>query len=420
MDKATRREAIENKLVAARTRLILNKPFLGALVLRLPLQAADPAWCPRTFTDAKTLFYNPGYIEALDFEQVQFALSSQALHCALSHFNRRGHREEQRWATACDFAVNLILADEGLRAPPDAIISDEYRGMTAEEIYPLLETSELPELREPADDDAPPHNDSAKRLDRPRDTNEDRPATPTQRGDSGQSPVAANGAVPGRDRAAAPQPLSATEKDALQQKWQQRLAGAAQRAQQAGKLGEGIARMIELFLQPRLPWRAVLARYMNSITRDDYSYARPSSRRGDPAIFPSLRSAQVDLVVAVDVSGSIGADELNEFMAEIDALKSQVRARVTLLACDSKITEGSPWIFESWECCRLPAQVVGSGSTDFAPVFEWVENQDYRPDLLIYFTDAQGLFPKTEPAYPALWLVKGQRDVPWGQRIQLN
>jgi hypothetical protein len=36
-------EEIENKLSAARTRLILDKPFLGALVLRLPLQAADPS-----------------------------------------------------------------------------------------------------------------------------------------------------------------------------------------------------------------------------------------------------------------------------------------------------------------------------------------------------------------------------------------
>ena len=33
---------VQNKLAAARTRLILDKPFLGALVLRLPLVAADP------------------------------------------------------------------------------------------------------------------------------------------------------------------------------------------------------------------------------------------------------------------------------------------------------------------------------------------------------------------------------------------
>ena len=58
--------------------------------------------------------------------------------------------------------------------------------------------------------------------------------------------------------------------------------------------------------------------------------------------------------------------------------------------------------------------------TDFRPVFDWVARQDHRPELLIYFTDAEGEFPAAEPDYPVLWLVKGRTPVPWGQRIQLN
>ncbi|MFI0460222.1 MAG: VWA-like domain-containing protein, partial [Candidatus Thiodiazotropha endolucinida] len=42
------------------------------------------------------------------------------------------------------------------------------------------------------------------------------------------------------------------------------------------------------------------------------------------------------------------------------------------------------------------------------------------PDLLVYFTDAEGAFPKQVPHYPVIWLVKGKRTPPWGQRIQLN
>ena len=36
-------DKVETKLAAARTRLILDKPFLGALVLRMPLQQGDSA-----------------------------------------------------------------------------------------------------------------------------------------------------------------------------------------------------------------------------------------------------------------------------------------------------------------------------------------------------------------------------------------
>ena len=322
--------------------------------------------------------------------------------------------------------------------------------MTAEEIYPLLDSEDEPEDQPQADEEDEPEQDSEATHDDQMRQREARPAddSGSQRG-AGESPrqkkrdgrpgakdsrredragpdpaesgdETGAGGARGSSLAAAPPPLTEAEKESLRQQWQQRLAGAAQLALQAGKRSQGMARLIELMLQPSLPWRAVLARFMNAIARDDYSYARPSSRRGDPAIFPSLRSGQIDVVVAVDVSGSIDAAELNEFMSEIDGLKAQVRARVTLLTCDSKITGDSPWIFEAWEQCRLPDEVSGGGGTDFGPVFEWIETRHQPPDLLIYFTDAQGQFPAAEPDYPSLWLVKGKGEVPWGQRIQLN
>ena len=455
-------EAIENKLSAARTRLILDKPFLGALVLRLPMQAADPSWCATTGTDARKFYYNPAYAEELRPDEAQFVLAHEALHCALSHFARRGHRVKHRWDIACDYAINGILVEEGLTPPPGALILKEYQGMTAEEIYPMIEDNDHSETldqhlydkqedpaeggedrkRNPLDEqDNPSGNPGGEgesqapqqqgQGDRP--PPQDQPPERDDEGEGGsrqQPDQEADGGAgesmqPPPDEgqselAPPPPPLSETEKDALSVQWQQRLAGAAQLAQQAGKLGEGMARMIDFFLQPTLPWRALLARFLNSLSRDDYSYTRPSGRRGDPAIFPSLRSPQMNLVVAVDVSGSIHGDELSEFIAEIDALKAQVRARVTLLTADARITGDSPWRYEAWEQCRLPEQIEGGGGTDFRPVFDWVVQNDENPDLLIYFTDADGPFPEIEPDYPVVWLVKGRKAVPWGSRIQLN
>ena len=126
-------EDIERKLSAACTWLIIDKPFLGALVLRLPLVAADPKWCPTTATDVRALYYNPEYIGALDLEQTKFALAHEALHCALSHFHRRGHRDKRRWDIACDYAINPLLAADGLKPPPNVLLLDGFEGMTAEE-----------------------------------------------------------------------------------------------------------------------------------------------------------------------------------------------------------------------------------------------------------------------------------------------
>ena len=107
-------------------------------------------------------------------------------------------------------------------------------------------------------------------------------------------------------------------------------------------------------------------------------------------------------------------------MTEIDAIKSHVRARITLLTCDSELNQGCPWYFEPWDEFSRDIEILGGGGTNFRPPFEWIENQDRMPDLLIYFTDARGIFPQQEPMYPVLWLVKGQATVPFGQRVQLN
>jgi predicted metal-dependent peptidase len=411
-------QAVETKLAAARTRLILEKPFLGALVLRLPLQSAKSDWCPTTATDARGFYYNPDYIAALSLDQTQFMLAHEALHCALSHFARRQHRVKHRWDLACDYAINPLLIDDGLRPPPNALVMPMYKGMTAEEIYPLLDDNDESETLDKHvydNDESSRGTDSGMRED---DLDRRPPPEKSEQGEQGQEPDARAG--PDQSQGAAqPPPLTPDEQETLSVQWQQRMAGAAQQAMQHGKLGGELARMIDHLLQPQLPWRMLLARYMTATARDDYTYMRPSRREGD-FILPTLRSHQLDLIVAVDTSGSIRDAEMEEFIAEVNALKGQVRARVTFLPCDAQLCEGAPWIFNSWEEFRQPEEIKGGGGTSFLPVFAWIEHQGIRPDLVVYFTDAQGDFPERVPSYPVVWLVKGKSKVPWGQRIQLN
>lgn len=383
------------KMAAARTRLILDKPFLGALALRLPLVEAEANWCQSTWSNGQSLFYNRAYIDALSVEQTQFALSREAMHCALLHFYRRGNRLRNLWENACDYAVNPLLIEDGLQPTPDTVSLPEFQGMTAEEIYPLLQDNE--QQQEPSNGDSP-------------DPDSGRQQEPSTGEDPGQSSEQQRNA----------QNLPQNEMERLSTQWQQRLAAAAQQALQAGKLSPEMARMVDLFLQPKLPWRSLLAQHLSATARNDYSYTRPTSRRGDPAVFPGLRSEEIDLVVAVDTSGSIRESEIGQFFSEINAIKGQIRARIALLCCDDEIGKQFPVFFEAWDEFKFEPEVKGGGGTDFRPVFDWIDQQDMKPDTLVYFTDASGKFPRFEPNYPTLWLVKGKAKVPFGARIQLN
>ena len=399
-------DEVETKLSAARTRLILDKPFLGALVLRLPMHATKPERCKTIGTDVRALYYNPDYISRLSLDQTQFVLAHEALHCALSHFARRQHRVRQRWDIACDLAINPLLIKEGLKPPPGVLLKSGFEDMMAEEIYPYIDEDMEEETH---DDHFYDQDDKSQGSSGGQSPDED----PDEGGGSGtgDSEPEQSGNVP--------RPLTETEQEQLAVQWRQRLAGAAQQAMQAGKLGAAMARLVEHLLQPQLPWRMLLARYMTAAARDDYSYQRTSRREGN-AMLPSLKSAQINVAVILDTSGSVNDTEMREFVSEIDAIKGQMRARLTLHACDAELCKNGPWHFEPWEEFSMPSNLYGKGGTRFTPVFEWLEQADWKPDLVVYFTDAEGEFPSAEPTFPVLWLVKGHGKVPWGQRVQLN
>ncbi len=407
---------ILTKLAAARTRLIMERPFLGSLVMHLPLKPA-PEWCKTTATDARAFYFNPVFIDHLNLAQTQFVLAHEAMHCAMGHDHRRNGRIKRRWDVACEHAVNLVLIEDGMKPPLYGILADQnYMTLSAEEIYPLIpEDTEEESFDEHLFDDDSQTGSSA-------DPNEH--ADDPEKGDAGGAGQSGEtdpqdregGAGSASDR---PDPLSQSEREELAEQWQNRLAAAAQAARQAGKLSQSMLRWVDDLLAPSLPWRALIARFFAINQRDDYSWRRPSRREGN-AILPRLSSEGLEVVAAIDTSGSISDDELREFVTELDALKGQVRARVTLLACDNQIDVNAPWEYEAWDTMQLPNELDGGGGTDFRPVFDWVEAENRSPNLLVYFTDAEGSFPKVAPNYPVIWLVKGKGRVPWGERVQLN
>jgi predicted metal-dependent peptidase len=301
-----------------------------------------------------------------------------------------------------------------MTAPPDALVDPAFRGLSAEEIYPLL-----------------PHDPPERTLDKHIGGGTGFVAAPSKsKAPANATPrVAFTESEEGWDDAGdesrfnegadEPPAVTPVHAEALAHEWQARMASAAQQARLAGRLAPAWLRLVDKLMRPQLPWRALLARYVMSAARDDYSFQRPSRRDG-AALLPRLSSGEADVCVAIDTSGSVTRAELAEFVGEIDALKSQVRARVTLLACDEHLDERAPWRFSAWEPVLLPEEMRGGGGTSFIPVFEWVGKTHYRPDVLVYFTDALGEFPAVAPEYPVVWLVKGNGKVPWGERVQLN
>src|SRR4051794_22117135 len=138
------------RIQKARTALVLDHPFFGSLLFRL--KGVESRSIKTMATDGITLYYNPEFVDTLTAATLAGALAHEVLHPALHHHVRRSGREPKRWNVACDYAINPLLVDAGLNLPEGVLLDNRFRGMSAEQIYNLLETDSEPE-HEPDGDD---------------------------------------------------------------------------------------------------------------------------------------------------------------------------------------------------------------------------------------------------------------------------
>lgn len=123
------------------------------------------------------------------------------------------------------------------------------------------------------------------------------------------------------------------------------------------------------------------------------------------------------IVVAIDTSGSISG-LYKEFAEKLWTIVNKLQCSATVVCCDCKIHNSFLLTPDSG---TKTIEFNGGGGTDFAPVFEWVkDNQELgRIDGLIYLTDGYGDCQHSEPDYPVLWVSTGSQDFhPWGKIVK--
>lgn len=138
-----------DRIIRARTVLVMSQPFFGSLVLRLEL-AERPDITETMATDGRRLFYNPAFVDSLSDPELCGVLAHETMHCALRHFARRGGRDIGEWNVATDHAINLDVKSAGFVLPAGVLADPRFRGMSAEDIHYSLFGSKPAPAPEPA------------------------------------------------------------------------------------------------------------------------------------------------------------------------------------------------------------------------------------------------------------------------------
>ena len=430
------------------TALLKEQPFFGSLALRLPVR--PDAGRETLASDGREIRYSPQWIAETDAYVIETAIARVVLACALKHHTRRDQRDPERWQRASQLVTHGLLRDAGFTLPPDA---EAWDGISVEEAYDRLPA---PDEGEPGDGGSPDGGGgsganaagaSMPGGSDPSDQADD--GEPSGNGDGGEAGNAPNapGGDDGHDDPSgdpsdgtdapascdpsgtgevmdAPSvgagdggddsPPSPGEITAEEQAWDEAMHQALSLAKAEGKAPGGIEETVRGAHAGTLDWRSLLRRYMTDAVKSDYSWSVPNRRFIDSGLYlPSIRSDGIDAIaVIVDTSGSLPAETLAAFWAELREVASEIRPeRVVLLQVDAVVQDAAEYAPDD-----LPDEILvkGRGGTDFRPGFEWLDKQGIRPGVCLYFTDMEcSRYPETEPPFPLLWCDYGDKDSPW-------
>jgi predicted metal-dependent peptidase len=338
--------------------------FFAAALLQTPF-VEDPT-CATAWTDMTVIGYNPAFIEGLDIPTAKFVVIHELMHILLKHGLRRGSRDHERWNKACDYAINIMLYDLKFKIWQYALIDPKYRGMTAEQIYPLLEQQ------------------GGKQ------------GQPGQGQGQGQGP--GQGGLGGDLR---PVPAATPEQAAaIEHHINKTLARASAIARQHGVMPGELAAIVGATYEDPVPWEQVLIDYMTACLAQDESWNR-RNRRYSNIYLPSRRSNGMDeLTIVADSSGSMFTKEIFERIAvavnHIVTVIKPMTVRV-IWADDAECSNVD--VFEDGNEVILHPK--GGGGTDMRKPLQYVAEQ-YSPEVVLLLTDAYTPWPESPTPYPLI------------------
>lgn len=395
----------QEKITKAKARLMLEHPYFGTIASALSLEKNNEIL---TFlSDGKKMAYNSEYLERLSLEEVEFVLANGAMHTVLQHQDRVAERTKWLWQTATDYVVNAMLVKNGMQLPLYANYEEKFVGMYAEEVYQhlrdeMLDNSdhsmEQEEEQVVDSDEVGVENLHAQKEDIPDDNAKE---SKDQQDDTRQE-----------------QSLGTSNDEDLSQEVKEQIEQIFQKLKRQDRLPEALEFVVPAYFSHRIDWREYLYSAIALHAKTSYSFSPPNKKylyRG--ICLPSLGSDLLRVVVAIDTSGSIDDALLTVFLGEIDSMMQQYpHYEIDIITADAKVQSHKTFLPGE----PLSYTLSGGGGTDFRPVFSFVERHIDYPSLLLYFTDGEGTFPSDAPLYDLLWIMPKEKEVPFGEVLQID
>jgi predicted metal-dependent peptidase len=155
---------------------------------------------------------------------------------------------------------------------------------------------------------------------------------------------------------------------------------------------------------------------MTSFTRGDYTWARPNRRFANCYLPSTGKTAEMgEVVIQVDVSGSISKLELDHYNGHLQRIVSQCNpSRVHVLYVDTAVAKHE--VFEQGE--EVALTFYCGGGTDMEEGFNYIAKEGIKPEVFVCLTDGYTDFNEANaPDYPVVWCISSDIRAPYGDNI---
>ena len=419
------RKAGEQILASSRTELYLQMRFFDLALSGLRFEPRPGARF--LGTDGEHLFYDPDALFSLCRKSrvlVNRAYLHQVLHCLFRHLWKPRREDGGLWDLSCDIAAESVL--DGIprrcvRRPIgwfrrnfyDAVLA-ELKVPTAEKIYPLLEGKALSD---------------GERAQLEREFRIDDHSfwpDPKKRPPAGTPP--------------------------LKQKWDeigQKLQTAMETlSKDPAERSEALLSQVRVENRERCDYRRFLKKFavwreelrLDPDAFDPVLYTYGMRLYGNLPLIEPQETREVqrieDFVIAVDTSLSCSGKLVRSFLEQTYSILKDSESffrkiNVHIVQCDEAVrSDRKITSAEELRDYMEHFELIGSGGTDFRPVFEFVDGLLAKREFsrlkgLLYFTDGRGVYPARRPPYDVAFVFLREdyadADVPpWAMKLILE
>ena len=463
---------LKKEMESAKTVIVSQSPLFAPYVHKfVPIYT----WLvPTMATDGTRLFVNPSFANKLEWEQKIFVIIHEIMHCVLLHMERMKARDAMVMGSdgkpvslfniAADFEINAIIVDtlndfnEDFIKKIHGLYDVKYLNIPVEQIYDEIKKN-IPKMPpNPNKNNNKPGQGGEGEGGNGKDKNKEGEGTGKGKGKGkkdkpqpgqGEGGIydqmdsydpAGTGSIISSDVGKKIAKESGYGEDEIGpdenpvDKWRvegSKLLEKAEKGQKHAGKGKGTALVNALYKLHRgdVNWQNLFRRYVSTALSPEV-YQKIGNKKHLGGEFlrygeKQKQDAMEHIVVAVDVSGSMGEEALRKILNEINQIIFSKRVnKITVLFFDDGVDDKSVQTIKRMGKPYIPKNISGGGGTNFQKVLDWVnEHLKDRISLMVFMTDGGAPNPKKPPyAHKFIWMIYDNPSwqQPFGKQINLG